>query len=410
MTSRADVLDAVVVGAGWAGLGVSHALAGKGIRHRVFERGRIGETWRTQRWDSFRMNTPNLLTVMPGDKYDGPDPEGVMTRDAFVALLGDFAGRHALPVEAGTSVTNLTEEREDGVFRVTTSRDSVLARVAIVAAGSLNVPKRPASAVALPSGLNQLDASDYRSAAALSEGAVLVVGSAQSGGQIAEDLAVAGRTVLLATSRVGRLPRTYRGRDIAIWLVESGLFDMPRKDATARPTLGAQHTISLQSLSVQGVVLLGRFAGVEGGRLRFEDDLKESIRFADEAATEVRRQIDAYIQRAGIDAPLAEPDPAETVAARLPRPPILALDPTGRGLKTVIWCTGFQGDFRWIRLPGALDSSGQPVHRDGVARLPGLYFAGLDFAFTRRSGTILAIAEEAARLADHIVGSGRVRT
>ena len=178
---------------------------------------------------------------------------------------------------------------------------------------------------------------------------------------------------------------------------------MPRKDATARPTLGALHTISLQSLSAQGVVLLGRFAGVEGGRLSFADDLQENIRFADEASAAVRRHIDAYIDGAGIDAPAAEPDPAETVAARLPDPPIRALDPMASGIGTVIWCTGFEGDFGWVRVPGALDRAGSRCTRTASSRrVPGLYFAGLDFAVTRKSGTIHAIAGEAARIAEHV--------
>ena len=408
MASGAEGLDAVVIGAGWAGLGVSHALTGCGVRHRVLERGRIGETWRTQRWDSFRMNTANLYTVMPGDRYAGPDPEGVMTRDAFVALLEDFARRHALPLDLGTRATALAAS-PDGGFRVATDAGALTAPVAVVATGSLNRSRRPASAAAMPPRLHQIDASDYRSAAALPDGAVLVVGSAQSGGQIAEDLAQAGRTVLLATGRVGRLPRRYRGRDMSIWLVESGLFDLPRKDLSARPTLGALHTISLQSLSAQGVVLLGRFVGVEAGRLRFADDLEDNVRFADEAAAAARRHIDGYIERVRLAAPAAEPDPAETVAARLPRPPIRGLDPAAAGLAAVIWCTGFESDLGWVQLPGALDAHGQPLHRDGVSPVPGLYFAGLDFATTRKSGTIHGIAEEAARLADHVVRSGLIR-
>jgi putative flavoprotein involved in K+ transport len=262
----------------------------------------------------------------------------------------------------------------------------------------------------LPSGLLQTDASGYRGASSLQGGAVLVVGNAQSGGQIAEDLAEAGRTVFLATGRVGRVPRRYRGQDISFWFVESGLFDVPRKEflqpsgrVAARPLLGAVHTISLQSLSAQGVILLGRFTGFEsGGHLSFADDVKEHIQFADEVSTTIKRQIDEYIARAGIGAPAAEPDPAEIVAARLPNPPIRSLDPVATGITTVIWCVGFQGDFSWVRIPGVLDDRGQPVHEEGVAAAPGIYFAGLDFASTRKSGTILAIAEEAPRLVEHL--------
>jgi len=412
MTNKADILDAIVVGAGWAGLGVSYSLARAGLRHCVLERGRIGETWRTQRWDSFRMNTPNVQTIMPGDRYNGSDPEGVLTRDEFIALLEDFAGRNGLPVELETPVTELVPDQENGVYRFATPRGTRRARKVVIASGNLNCPLRPVWAAALPRSLRQIDASDYRSAAALHPGAVLVVGSGQSGGQIAEDLAQAGRTVFLATSQVGRARRRYRGRDIMIWLAECGLFDVPRSEfiqpsgrIRPRPLFGALHTISLQSLSAQGVVLLGRFTGIEsGGQLSFADDLEENIRFADEASVKMQRQIDEYIVRAGSDAPPAERDPAETVAVRLPNPAIRSLDPVHRGITTVIWCTGFQGDFRWVRLPSVLDARGQPVHEDGVTAIRGVYFAGLDLATTRKSGTILAVAEEAARLVEHITG------
>jgi putative flavoprotein involved in K+ transport len=393
MPSKTDVLDAIVIGAGWAGLGVSHALLCRGLRHRVLERNRIGETWRTQRWDSFRMNSPNAHTVMPGDRYEGPDPWGVLTRDEFVLLLDSFAKRHELPVDVDTPVTELTDEREIDAYCVTTPRGTLWARNVVIASGSQNCPKRPQWATALPAGLHQIDASDYRNADRLPPGAILVVGNAQSGGQIAEDLAEARRTVFLATGKVGRVPRRYRDQDIGFWLVTTGLFDVPRKELVqpsgriaARPLLGALHTISLQSLSAQGVKLLGRFTGVDGnGRLSFADDLEEHIRFADEVSATIKGQIDAYIARAGIDAPAAEPDPAETVAARLPKPPIRSLDPVTSGITTVIWCVGFQGDFGWVRLPGVLDEERQPVHEKGVAAVPGLYFAGLDFGSTRKS-------------------------
>jgi putative flavoprotein involved in K+ transport len=411
MTDDVNVLDAVVIGAGWAGLGVSYWLARRGLRHSVLERGRIGETWRAQRWDSFRMNTPNVQTVMPGDCYDGPDPFGALTRDQFVALLEDFATRNALPIEPDTAVIELSHAHENGEYRLTTSRGTLLARNVIIASGSLNCPVRPIWAAALPPVLRQIDASGYRSAADLPDGAVLVVGSGQSGAQIAEELAEAGRTVFLATSRVGRLPRRYRGRDIMIWLLECGFLDVRREEVIRlagrippRGVLGSVHTISLQALSAQGVVLLGHFTGLEdGGRLSFADDLDTNVRFADEASDNIKRHIDEYISRAGIDAPVPEPDPAETVAMRQP-PTIGSLDLSQSGITTVVWCTGFKGDFNWVRLPGVLDSVGQPVHEDGVAPLPGLYFAGLDFASTRKSGIILAIAEEAPRLVEHIVG------
>lgn len=407
-----NILDAVVIGAGWAGLGVSYCLAERGLSHRVLERGRIGETWRAQRWDSFRMNTPNAQTVMPGDRYHGPDPSGAMTRDQFVALLEDFAGRNALPVEADTLVTELTRSEETGVYRLETSRGAFLARNVIVASGSLNCPLRPVWAAALPPAIRQIDASGYRSPENLPDGAVLVVGSGQSGAQIAEELAEAGRKVFLATSRVGRLPRSYRGRDIMVWLLESGFLDVRREEVIRlagrippRGVLGSLHTISLQGLSARGVVLLGHLSGCEdGGRLLISGDLDANVSFADESSVNIRRFIDDYIDREEIDAPAAEPDPAETVAISKPDPAIDSLDLSRSAIAAIVWCTGFRGDFSWITLPGALDDLGQPVQADGVSPLPGLYFAGLDFASTRKSGIILAIGEEAPRLAGHIAG------
>ncbi|WP_332689996.1 flavin-containing monooxygenase [Bosea sp. (in: a-proteobacteria)] len=406
MTSGTDILDAVVIGAGWAGLGVSHALTQRGLRHRVLERGRIGETWRTQRWDSFRVNTPNSQTVMPGDTYDGPDPDGAMTSGEFVALLEDYAGRHGLPVETGTPVTDLVAS--DGLFRLAVPSGPLWARNVVIASSNQNCPARPPLSALFPPNVQQIDASAYRNASGLDSGAVLVVGSAQSGGQIAEDLVQAGRTVLLATGRVGRLPRMYRGTHISVWMVLTGLIDVTRREILqqgpipGRALTGALHTISLQSLSAQGVVLLGRLTGVDDGRLSFSDDAEAHVRHADEGSAKIRSQIDEYIARNGIDAPRAEPDPAEVIAALLPNPPVRSIDLAARGITTVIWCTGFRGDFGWVRVPDVLDAQGQPLHEDGLASVPGVYFAGLPFAISRRSGTILAIAEEAALLVEDI--------
>ena len=279
---------------------------------------------------------------MPGDRYEGPDPDGVLTRDQFVALLEDFAGRNGLPIEADTAVSELAQE--NGAYRLTTSHGTLRARNVIVASGNLNCPVRPVSSAALSPDIYQIDASGYRSAADLPDGAVLVVGSGQSGAQIAEELAEAGRTVFLATSRVGRLPRRYRGRDIMLWLDESGFLDVRREEVIRlagrippRGVLGSEHTISLQALGAQGIVLLGRLTGIEdGGRLSFADDVEANVRFGDEASDKAKRYIDDYIGRAGIDAPVSEPDPAETVAMRRPNPPSvrsISPDPASRA-----WC------------------------------------------------------------------------
>jgi putative flavoprotein involved in K+ transport len=410
MTSMDRPFDAVVIGAGWAGLGVSYVLVKAGLSHRVLERGRIAESWLTQRWDSFYLNTPKLLAVMPGDRYEGSDPEGFYTRDEFVALLEDYARRYRLPVQTSTPVTALTRDGKTGVYRLTMPAGELAARAVVIASGSLNRSRRPEAARVLPPSLMQIDTSAYRSPGALPPGAVLVVGSAQSGGQIAEDLAMAGRAVFLSTGRTGRRPRRYRGRDVALWELDSGQFDIPRKELVGpdgriagRPLTGARHTISLQSLSAQGVVLLGRFTGVADGQLTFADDVCEHIRLGDETSAKTRLRIDDYIARHGLDAPLAIDDPAETVAPQLPNPPILSLDPSAHHLTTVIWCTGFEGDYSFVQVPGVLNARGQPLENEGLTEAPGIYFAGVDFSSTRKSGLIVGIAEEAQRLVDHII-------
>ncbi|SIO12819.1 putative flavoprotein involved in K+ transport [Bradyrhizobium erythrophlei] len=402
--------DAAVIGAGWAGLGVSYVMTKAGLSHRVLERGRIGETWLTQRWDSFHLNTPKFQTVMPGDRYEGPDPEGFYTHDEFVALLEDYAKRYCLPAVTNTPVTALTRDAKAGVYRLFTPVGELTARAVVIASGSLNCARRPEVARALPGDLLQIDPSVYRNPQALPVGSVLVVGSAQSGGQIAEDLAMAGRVVFLSTGRTGRKPRRYRGRDVSFWEQKSGLFDIPRKDfvgpdgrIAGRPLLGALHTISLQSLSAQGVALLGRFTGIANGRLTFADDVRENIRLGDDVAAKTRRHIDDYITRNCLDAPPAVDDPAETVAPRLPNPPILSLDPSEHHLAAVIWCTGFEGDYSFVQVPSVLNVHGQPLENEGLTEVPGIYFPGVDFSSTRKSGIIIGIAEEAQRLVDHII-------
>jgi putative flavoprotein involved in K+ transport len=404
-----DVLDTVIIGAGWAGLGISHGLTRSGISHVVLERGRIAETWRTQRWDSFHFNIPQVVTVMPGDTYNGSDPEGALTRDEFVGMLESYVSRNSLPVHTEEAVMAVTPDGAAG-YRVRTPSRTLTARNVVVASGSLNRPKRPPVSQQIPSFVHQIDASDYRCATALAAGAALVVGAGQSGGQIAKDLSDAGRQVFFATSKIGRIPRRYRGRDVVLWLLDCGVLDIPRKEfvlpsgaVPARPLQGAVETLSLQSLSAQGVVLLGRVTGADGKVLTFTDDVAENIRFADENSAQVCRRIDDHIARNGIAAAPATDDPAEVVPPKIPSPPITSLDLETSGIGTIVWCTGFDGDFSWLKVPGALAADQQPSHVDGIGTASGLYFAGLDFASTRKSGTILASADESRTIVGHIL-------
>jgi putative flavoprotein involved in K+ transport len=403
-------IDAVVVGAGWAGLAVSWQLQRAGVDHVVLERGRIGETWRTQRWDSFLMNLPNFAALMPGESYTGDEPDGFLTRDAYVAQLEAYAGRNGLPVLAGVDVREL--RMDQGRFHVVSDAGEITARAVVVATGSLNQPVRPALASAVSADILQLDASSYRAAEHLPAGAVLVVGAAQSGGQIAEDLALAGRKTYLSTGRVGRMRRRYRGRDLFYWLLQCGAFDAPRsafldpsgRVLVARPLMGSGHTVSLQSLSRMGIILLGRLTGSNRPDVfTVADDLLSNINFADQASCSFTDLADRYIEQVGASAPPPEPDPAEECKPILQDPPILSLDLRSRGIKSIVWCTGFKGDYSWVKVDGCIDTDGRPIQDDCVSPVPGLLFAGIDFGSTRRSGTMLAAERESQRIAQEIL-------
>src|SRR6516225_284860 len=311
-SSRADV---VIVGGGQAGLAVSYYLRALGVEHVVLERGQIAESWRSARWDSFTLVTPNWMTRLPGHTMSAGTGGDFLPRDAVVAMLERFADE--LPVHTGTEVLSVTCGG-DG-YRVVTTLEQITARAVVVAGGGQRRPVIPGLAHGLAADIHQSDASRYRRPDTLPPGAVLVVGSGQSGAQIADELATAGREVLLATSRVPRVPRRYRGRDVHEWTVELGLYDQ-RTEAVADPAAfrephpmlsGARggHTLSYQQLARDGVRLLGRLVGTEGRSLRFGPELPRNIQHADQAAEQFRRMVDEYVARAGIAAPPPDADP-----------------------------------------------------------------------------------------------------
>ena len=384
--ARVEFHDTVVVGAGAAGLAVSRHLTDAGHDHVVLERGEVGESWRSQRWDSFHLNTPLFMNRLPGAPAVGRDVPGFLSRAQYVATLADYAESNRLPVRTGVTVL---EVEDAGACRVVrTDRGTIACRELVAASGAQSRPRRPA--VALP--VAAMHSADYRNAAALPEGAVLVVGGAQSGLQIAEDLLEAGRRVLLATSRVGRWPRRYRGRDITVWLDESGYLDATReaRAAVGKAPTQAQisgtrggHTLSLQQLAREGATLLGRFMGFEDGALHFAGDLRENARFADEMSARAKLMVDEHIQRRGIDAPAAEPDPAEAPEPGLPAGDA-ALDVRRAGIGAVIWATGFESGEAWL--------GGTPAHRIGVPWLP-----------KRKSGNLHGIREDSALVAEAVL-------
>lgn len=400
--------DALVIGAGQAGLTTSYYLTQSGIRHVVLERGRIGETWRTQRWRSFRLNTPNWANALPGAPFPG-SADTFESTDALVAYFEAYAAQCSLPLRSGVDVRAL-RSADGGGFEVSTGAGAVMkARHVVIASGIQNVPLVPAISRDLLPPLLQMHSAEYLDPESLPPGAVLVVGGGQTGCQIAEDLVDAGRRVYMATSKVGRAPRRYRGRDLFRWMVDSGFTEVRPADL-ADPAMmlmrqpqvsgvAGGRTNSYWQLARDGVTLLGHLRGASGTRLEFDNDLAAHLEFADRVSAQLTSMIDAYIERAGIVAPPAEPDPREAVEPTLDQAGPATLDLTEAGITSLIWCTGFGGDFSGLEVP-VLDTRGKPLHTDGVADFEGVYFVGFPWLSRRGSGVIAGVSKDA----EHIVG------
>src|SRR5215831_5777054 len=407
-------VDVVIVGAGQAGLAVSYYLRAFGVEHVVLERGRAGESWRSARWDSFTLVTPNWMTRLPGYRMAAGSGGGFPPRDEVVAMLERLAG--GLPVREHTEAASVAAGGHG--YLVTTGTGTIAARAVVVAGGGQRRPVIPRLAAGLPAAVVQSDAARYRRPAALPPGAVLVVGSGQSGAQIAHELAAAGRDVLLATSRVPRVPRRYRGRDVHEWAVELGVYDQPAEAVSdpaeftePHPMLSGAHgghTVSYQQLARDGVRLLGRLTGAEDGKLRFGQDLPGNMRFADAAAARFRRVVDDYVARAGIVAAEPGTDPAERPGPGLECSSPESLDIRAEHIAAVVWCTGFGPDTGWLHVP-VLRPDGTPAHTRGVTAFPGLYVAGYPWLSNRGSGLLYGAAADAARVAQHIAAAGHSR-
>jgi len=381
--------DVVIVGGGQAGLAVSHELARAGVEHVVLERSRVAQTWR-DRWDSFCLVTPNWSLQLPGHHYDGDDPDGFDDRDAVVAYLERYADD--LPVQEGVTATSLTQR--DGGFVLETSAGTLTPTQVILATGAYQRAHRPAG---LP---QHLDIGDYRNPGELPDGPVLVIGSGQSGCQIAEDLLRAGRDVFLSCGRAPWSPRRLGGEDLVWWLHESGFLDQPVSalpDPAARlfgnvqaTGHGGGHDLHYRTLRRDGVTLLGRFLGADGRRARFADDLGASVAWGDERNAQLMQ---LFRTVAPLDVPPPEPfDPAAPEE----------LDLAGFG--AVIVAGGFRPDYaRWVHIPGAFDAHGFPLHDEGASTVAdGLSFAGVHFLRKRKSTLFIGIGEDAAIVAGRV--------
>jgi putative flavoprotein involved in K+ transport len=405
-------VDAVVVGAGQAGLAMSWYLRGAGREHVLLDRrDRLGGGW-LDRWDGFRLVSPNWTASFPGDRYEGPEPDGFMSRDEIAGRVSGYARRISAPVVLGAEVHRL---RPVGAgFRIDTSQGTVEAREVIVATGGYHVPRVPACAARVTTRVSSLHSHAYRNERQLPPGAVLVVGSGQTGVQLAEELHRAGRRVFLSVGSAGRWPRRYRGKDVFVWLrllatrgEELGtplpsaekLAD-PRRRLAANPHLsghGGGHETDLRRLAAEGITLAGRLEEADGERLRFAADLAASLAAADRFFDErLRPLVDSAIERAGIEAP-----PDDRVPFHHEPPEPTGLDLEREGVGAVLWASGYRMDYGWIELP-LFDELGFPRQRRGVTGVAGLYFIGSLWQHDQSSATLFGLDLEARALAERI--------
>ena len=399
-----DRIEVVVVGAGQAGLAVSRELTHAGVAHVVLERGRIGQSWRG-RWDSFCLVTPNWFLQLPGHPYDGGDPHGYMPRDEIVPYLERYAAGVEAPVREGIAVTSL-RPGPDGSFLLETSAGEIVARTVVLSTGAYQRPHRPAGAATLPAGLLQIDVEDYRNPAELPAGPVLVVGSGQSGCQIAEELYLAAREVFLACGRAPWFPRRLGDRDLAWWALETGFLDAPlsslpspaaRLAANVQATgAGGGHDLHYRTLRKMGVTLLGHFLGADGRRAQFAPDLGESVAWGDERNAQLMDLVRKLVAERGLpQQQIPEPEPFNGDA-----PEEVNLS----GFGAVVFAGGFRPDYEsWVRFPGAFDELGFPVQEAGASTVaPGLYFLGVHFLRKRKSSLLNGVGEDAAIVARQI--------
>ena len=404
----------IVVGGGQAGLSASYYLQRENIDHLVLEKHSVTHTWRNQRWDAFSLVTPNWQCALPGysynDDFKGTDPHGFMRKDEINQYLAGFVKKVNAPVREGVAVQRVIPRAEGG-FQVHTSQGEFSADQVIVASGGYHTPIIPRLAERLPAEVNQIHSEQYRNPQALPAGNVLVVGSGQSGAQIAEDLHLAGRKVYLAVGDAPRCARFYRGKDVVDWLAQMGYYDIGVdthplregvRDNTNHYVTGRDggRDIDLRYFAREGMRLFGRLDGLQGTRLQFANNLAQSLDSADAVYNRINASIDQYIEQHAIDAPPGERyQPVWT-----PEQACDELDLEQEGITSIIWCIGFSPDFTWLEAP-VFNGRGHPAHQRGVTAQPGLYFLGLPWLYTWGSGRFSGVAKDARFLVDRISAS-----
>jgi putative flavoprotein involved in K+ transport len=400
-------IDTVIVGGGQAGLAISYYLRQQGREHVVLERApAVANAWRSQRWDSFTLVTPNFQVRMPGAEYEGSNPYGFMSRVEVVKYFDDYVDRFGLPVHTEVEVSSVDRSGEQ--YLVRTSEGDYTAENVVIATGLYQSPKIPAFNKRIPADILQIHSMEYRNPSSLPEGAVLVVGTGQSGAQIAEELYQSGRKVYLSIGSTGRVPRRYRGRDINQWFTCMGKFDTkveelpnPRAKFDAHPQISGKNggeTLNLHQFARDGVTLLGHVRDARAGRLIVASDLKETLAKVDQFEAGALKMVDEYILAKGLSIPQETvPQLRDGYAEKV----VTELDFKEAGISAVVWATGYTFDYSLVKLP-VLDADGYPLQRRGVTRYKGLHFLGMPWLHSRRSGILFGVGDDAAFVAAHI--------
>ena len=400
-------IDTVIIGGGQAGLAISFYLSEEGREHVVLERApAVAHAWRNQRWDSFTLVTPNFQVRMPGAEYRGSDPYGFMSLAEVVEYFDNYVERFRLPVRCGVEVFSVEQVGDRYVVR--TNDGNYEAQNVVIATGLYQSPRIPRFSAEIPRSVRQLHSMDYKNPSTLPEGAVLVVGTGQSGAQIAQELYQNGRKVYLSIGSAGRVPRRYRGKDINDWFTRIGMFDTTVEELKSaadkfhpHPQISGKNggqSLNLHQFARDGVVLLGHVRNAHQGQLIIAPDLKETLAAVDQFEIDALKKIDDYISRAGLAAP------TENIPQLLDgyqQEELTELNVQQAGISTVVWATGYAFDFSLVKLP-VIDSDGYPIQKRGVTRYPGLYFLGLPWLYNRRSGILFGVGDDAAYLAAHI--------
>lgn len=402
----AEHIDTIIVGSGQSGLSISYYLKEHNCEHVIFEKAlQPASSWRS-RWDSFTLNTPNWMTRLPGAEYRGNKPDEFLPKVEIVSFFEAYIERYKFPVRYGIRVISVNPT-DDG-YLVSTDQGEFHAANVVIAIGLHQHPRIPPFSTTLSPEVHQLHSSEYKNPEVLPAGAVLVVGSAQSGCQIAEELYQSGRKVYLSVSSSSRIPRRYRNKDITWWLNVVGFFDRtvdqlpsPKaKFAASAHSTGKDggHTINLYQFAKDGVVLLGHIKNMQEDQIIMVPDLKENLAKADKDEADFVKQIDEYIEKTGLDAPL---DTLPKLNDGFEVEKILTLNLKTSGITSVIWATGYKFNFNFVKLP-IFDQDGFPLQKRGVTEYPGLYFVGLPFLHTFKSGLLAGVGDDAAYVAAQI--------